>query len=504
MSAEINRKVLFVDDDVQMLSAVKRSLRTQFDIITALGVDEAFEQIQQHGSFAVVVSDMCMPGMNGLEFFDSIKHILPESVYIILTGSTDIDAVAHIANKGTIFRFLTKPCPNNTLISVLNDAVQHYRHSIGMTSYTYSVAVKNKCVFETERSEGCFAITGYKPKDFENDSSLRMAIVVPEHKSMHIDHFKKILEGQEVGPIEFKIRRKDSIVRWLRDIIIPHRDKDGNVIRFDGLVEDITLYKEMTHKLKLANSQLIEHDRLKTEFISMVSHEIRTPLCIFKNVISNALAGVFGKINSKLHKNLVMADESIDRLGRIINDFLDSTKIESGALVLDCSQQPIQAVVNEVLDSLMPLANEKKIKIEPHLPPDDIMVDIDKDRMAQIITNLLANAIKFSSRKGLIRLFINDHIDEVEVAVQDNGPGIATADMEHIFNRFVQVNNVFHKGQGGTGLGLSIAKKLVELHNGKIWVDSKLGEGSCFSFTIPKSSLLHTTEINRAVTVRER
>ena len=120
------------------------------------------------------------------------------------------------------------------------------------------------------------------------------------------------------------------------------------------------------------------------------------------------------------------------------------------------------------------------------LPKEPLMVNVDRDRMTQVLTNLIGNAVKFSNQEGVIKIFVNDHLSEVEVAIQDEGPGIDQADIGKIFSRFVQVNKIYDKGQGGTGLGLSIAKELIELHKGRIWVDSKPGQGSCFSFVIPK------------------
>lgn len=155
-------------------------------------------------------------------------------------------------------------------------------------------------------------------------------------------------------------------------------------------------------------------------------------------------------------------------------------------MLLYCNPMSMQDVVTETVESFIDVAKSKNLKIQMMLPREPLMVNIDKDRMTQVLTNLIGNAVKFSDKTGVIKIFVNDHLDEVEVAVQDQGPGIDKADIGKIFNRFVQVDKIYDKGHSGTGLGLSIAKELIELHKGRIWVDSQPGDGSCFSFVIPK------------------
>ena len=273
--------------------------------------------------------------------------------------------------------------------------------------------------------------------------------------------------------------------RWFQILAKPRAKGKGEYI-FDGLIFDITVRRRTETELIRVNQELREKSRLQNEFVSTVSHELRTPLFIFKNIISNAMAGVFGSINSKLRKNLEMADSMIDRLSRIISDFLDCSKIEARAMHLYCKPASMQDVVAETVESFVDVAISKNLKIETMLPREPLMVNIDRDRMTQVLTNLIGNAVKFSDKETVIKIFVNDHLNEVEVAVQDQGPGIDQADIGKIFSRFVQVNKIYDKGQGGTGLGLSIAKELIELHKGRIWADSKLGQGSCFSFVIPK------------------
>lgn len=249
---------------------------------------------------------------------------------------------------------------------------------------------------------------------------------------------------------------------------------------------DITEAKMAEMELIKANEILKEHDRLKSEFVSTVSHELRTPLCIFKNIVSNAMAGVLGKISTKLYENLIVADKSIDRLSRIIVDFLDITKIGAGTMGLDPVVFDVQSLVSEVADSMRNLSSEKSIKLKTSMSKPEIFINADRDRIIQVLTNLIGNAIKFIPVNGNINVFVTDNHDEVEIAVQDDGPGLSRDEMNKIFDRFVQIHNFKGAGEHGTGLGLTITKELVDMHKGRIWVDSAPGEGCCFHVMLPK------------------
>jgi signal transduction histidine kinase len=201
------------------------------------------------------------------------------------------------------------------------------------------------------------------------------------------------------------------------------------------------------------------------------------------------MAGVMGKISSKLYENLRVADMSVERLTRIISDFLDISKIESGTMDLNVSEFSIQTFIDEVTKSLLPLAEVKEITIETHIADDQLIVAADRDKIAQILTNLIGNAIKFIPVSGNIDIKVTAAVnDNVTISVCDNGPGLSAEESRKIFDRFVQGEIFKGEGYHGTGLGLTIAKNLVELHGGKIWLETSLDNGCQFHFTIPVSA----------------
>ena len=260
----------------------------------------------------------------------------------------------------------------------------------------------------------------------------------------------------------------------------PIFDNKGELTGSAHIARDITERKRAEEKLK-------EQDRLKTEFIVNVSHELRTPLTIFKNIISNLQAGVAGSLNSKQHKNLEIANKEIDRLARIINDFLDISKIESGTIELELQQVSIESIVTDVVELLKPSADEKNIELITLMDNVGLFVNVDRDRIVQVLANLIDNAIKFvPDCSGKITVRIRELDDEISIAIEDNGPGITMEDKSKVFDRFVQVEKHVGPGYHGMGLGLSISRELIELHGGRIWAESEPGHGSKFCFTVPK------------------
>lgn len=242
-------------------------------------------------------------------------------------------------------------------------------------------------------------------------------------------------------------------------------------------------------KLTQHNQSLKEHDRLKSEFVMTVSHELRTPLTIFKNILSNAMAGVMGKIPPKLQRNLEMADEAIERLTSIINDFLDVSKLEVNRMKLFPEVLSVQKLVGDIVEMIRFVTDSKNIELDLVLPKKEIEIYADYEKMARVINNLVENASKFVPENGgKIVLRVENRDNQVCICVEDNGPGIHGDDKEKVFDRFVQVEKHVGPGKHGTGLGLSICKDLVQLHSGRIWIEDNPTGGSIFKILLPKYS----------------
>jgi signal transduction histidine kinase len=257
---------------------------------------------------------------------------------------------------------------------------------------------------------------------------------------------------------------------------------------YSGLEQKV---EQRTRELAFANERLKELDRLKSDFVSNVSHELRTPLTAIKGAVDLILRELAGPLTERQIHYLTRVRSNTQHLAGLINDLLDLSKIESGKIAMKSSRVSLGGLLHEVVETLRPIAVEKAIALHATIPEPSIMVWADRDKINQVLMNLIGNAIKFTADSGTVTVSAARNGKEgVQVSVSDTGPGIAPKEREKIFDKFYQVGEVDGVKPKGTGLGLAICKALVELHGGRIWVESDPDRGSTFSFTLPASGPL--------------
>lgn len=271
-------------------------------------------------------------------------------------------------------------------------------------------------------------------------------------------------------------------------------------------LKSATLYQELIE----TNHKLEKLERLKSEFISIVSHELRTPLTSIKNSLDILMSGRCGEITQAADKFLSMAMRNVQRLSGIINDLLDLSKIEAGKMDFNFAPTNINTVIGYVKSALSEVAKTKGLNLITSEAENLPEITADAQRLEQVLTNLVSNAIKFTPENKTIKISsslvnskdikINEYFKDsiklkegnyIEVCVEDEGIGIAEKDLLHAFDKFAQIENSLSRKAGGTGLGLPIAKQLLEAHRGAIWCDSELHKGSKFYFVIPVSTNLN-------------
>ena len=239
--------------------------------------------------------------------------------------------------------------------------------------------------------------------------------------------------------------------------------------------------QEKGHQLELAS-------KYKSQFLASMSHELRTPMNSVLGYTRMLLMNVYGELPEKVKD----VHQRIDKGGRhllgLINDVLDFSKIEAGQLTLAINPFSMMDVIQGVVAGTQPLATEKNLSLKVTVPADLRAALGDERRISQVLINLVGNAIKFTDA-GEIQIEAAGVNDELVVSVSDTGPGISEGDREKIFEEFRQAEGSITQRKGGTGLGLAIAKRIVELHGGKIWVESEVGKGSTFSFSLPEKLL---------------
>ena len=338
--------------------------------------------------------------------------------------------------------------------------------------------------------------TGYTKEELIGRNHLKM--YHPESVLIVRNAMVPFLETGEVHNLELEIQRKDGVFITVILSATAIRDDNGKIVSTRAILHDITERKIAEQQLIIAKEKAEESDKLKSAFLANMSHEIRTPM--------NAIIG-FSELQAEpdlapedRNKYIkIVVQRSYDLLG-IINDILDISKMESGQLSIFEKEGDVSKVFNELYDffNARNVNLEKKpikLKMNVKLPPDNYYLNTDFSRLKQILINLIGNSYKFTS-KGFIEfgcsLINND--TEILYYVKDSGIGIAKEKQSIIFNRFRQVEDGYlTREYGGVGLGLSIFKGLIDLMKGKIWIESDLGAGSTFYFTLPYKSIVMPT-----------
>jgi signal transduction histidine kinase len=245
-------------------------------------------------------------------------------------------------------------------------------------------------------------------------------------------------------------------------------------------IENVRLFDEIQDKSR----QLEEASQHKSQFLANMSHELRTPLNAILGYTELMADGAYGAPSEKMLNVLKRLEANGRHLLGLINDVLDLSKIEAGQLVLELSDYSIQDIAQTVRSTLEPLATDKKLAFKLDVAAELPAGRGDGRRLTQVLINLAGNAIKFTDG-GEVAITAKAKDGSFYVSVSDTGPGISAADQGKLFQQFQRADNAITKKKGGTGLGLAISKRIIEMHGGRIWVESQLGQGATFAFTLP-------------------
>jgi signal transduction histidine kinase len=323
---------------------------------------------------------------------------------------------------------------------------------------------------------------------------LRRAVLAREQL---IEEQLRFLEARHEELREAYLDQEEASValrRKVRELTEAYGHIEALNLGLEGKVSERTAALETANReLARANEQLQELNSLKSAFVSIVSHEIRTPLTSMKGFVENLLDGLAGPLTEKQSSYLSRVKHNVERLSRMLNDLLDLSRIEAGRLEVQLGPMSLTDSVTEVVDGFQPIAKSKGIRLcaEPAVIPTAVVGD--RDKLHQVLTNLVHNAIKFTPKGGEIRVDMQSHGDDlIKVCVSDTGPGIPPADVDRVFEKFFRGETAPPELRGA-GLGLSITKTFVELHGGRIWVEST-PRGSRFSFTLPTAKPCQPSE----------
>lgn len=496
-------KVLLIEDDKLDQTAFKRFIEHEelpYDYTIAGSVSEA-RGILDAERFDIVISDYSLGDGTAFDILDSVKNI----PVILITGAGD-EEIAVKAIKSGAYDYTTKDLERNYLKAIpitIENAIKHKRLEeiieqkqknleaifdavpIGMLLVDENMIIKRVndairqmirreysqiinqqvgnalcCINSTYSKEGC----GHSPACAECPLQKAVKSVLDSEQAVH---------AIEIHPT-LKVDDKE-ITPWLHISAEPAViDKHKHVV---VAIDDITERKKAEEKVK-------EAIEIKSQFISMVSHELRTPLANMKEGVTIVLDGVVGEINDEQRNFLDIAKRNIDRLAMLINDVLDFQKLGGGKMRLDIQENNINEVVGEVHKTMALSAKKRGIDLSIKLEDDPPKASFDRDKIIQVLTNLVGNAIKFTPEQGRVSVCVQQQAEELVIRVTDTGMGIPKEALPRIFDRFYSVHRPGKQVQG-TGLGLAIVKKIVMMHGGRIEVESQINQGTTFTVFLP-------------------
>jgi two-component system, OmpR family, sensor histidine kinase ResE len=242
----------------------------------------------------------------------------------------------------------------------------------------------------------------------------------------------------------------------------------------------VAVLRDMTEERRL--------DKLRKDFIANVSHELRTPIAMLQGYSEAIIDDIAASDEEKKELAKVIYDESL-RMGRLVNDLLDLARMEAGHITLNYETVEAGPYIERIIRKFQGLAKEKQIHLSCEIKERDMMLELDPDRIEQVLTNLIDNAIRHTGENGSVKVVAERSGDAVKIHVQDSGSGIPEEDLPFVFERFYKADKARTRGRSGTGLGLAIAKNIVNAHKGTISVHSKLNEGTTFTFYLPNKKL---------------
>ncbi len=487
-------KIIVIDDEAIMRDGSSRILAKEgLEVVTAESGEAGLEKVKETpDSFDVMLLDLMMPGMSGMEVLEHVRGIAPSILVIVVTGYATVDTAVEAMKKGA-YDFIPKPFTPDQLRIVVHRALEKKAleeeakrlrreaekslkdvakeksktHTI-INSMTDGVLVVDK--------DGSIALLNPAAMRFLSVSADRvLGSPIDDIKVEELTHaIKEVLEKdtENLAGVsqEIQIQMEGREV-FLRCHAVPVRDEEGALLGGVAVLQDITQLKEL--------------ERMKADFVAMVTHELRAPVAAIEQQLTVILKGLAGEINERQARMLGRAKERAKGLLDLVKDLLDLSKIEAGMQVQYMEPVDIGALLSKVVELMQTQAEQKGLTLEFELEDGLSSVNADASNMEGVFTNLISNAIKYTPEGGLVRVTGKKEGGYIRIDVQDTGIGISEKDLPRIFERFYRVKTEKTRQIVGTGLGLSIVKQVVDAHLGTIDVQSVENQGTCFTVRLP-------------------
>ncbi len=484
--------ILVVDDERGLREGCRRILEAEgYTVALAEHGQQGLELLQQD-QYDVMLVDLMMPVMGGLELMDRVKALGLDVIIIVITGYATIETAVKAMQHGA-YDYIPKPFSPEQLLAVVNRALerQQLRRQAQLLMEERDrrlleiVNEKSKLLtIVNSMADGVVVINRDRQLVLWNPMAIKMLNlpgnpahgkdieqIIPNHPLRQFIHQAMDREAAKYTTISEEIELTEPSPHTLMANISVVRDEAGEMLGVVAILRDITRLKEI--------------DRLKSQFVSMVAHELRAPLSAIEGYLTAYLTGAAGNNPEFNRQMLERAKQRAHSLLELVNDLLQIARIEAQRVSRKKERLDITKVIANTVALFEGQAKARSIEIAMNLPNACPPIEADHVEMEQLFSNLISNAIKYNKDHGKIIIDVQPSDGCLKIKLSDTGIGISAEDLPHIFDDFYRVNRPETRYITGTGLGLAIVKKIVEAHFGRIEVNSTLNQGTTFTIKFP-------------------
>jgi len=486
-------RILIVDDEMGIREGCKRALDSEpYVVDMAEDGEKGLEKIRKN-SYDLILVDLMMPGISGLDLIKEVHQIDPEIIMIVITGFATIETAVE-ATKSGAYDYLPKPFSPEALIGMVKRGLE--KRSLRLEAQRMQREREQRLLeLASEKSRlqtiiSCMAdgvlvtnlegrlvlwnASGAKMlKSKEKDKPGEFLKHYIQNKELD-DSIQEVLKSQEkdISMIsrEIEVDKQGTV---LMANIAPIRDEKKQVLGVVSVLRDITKLKEI--------------EKIKSQFVSMVAHELRAPLAAIKGWLEVVISGEAGGTEEQKEKWLRRARDRSDSLLALVCDLLEINRMEAGKIAQKMESVHVKDTIVKIVEFLKPEIDKRGITVKTDFPKGLPVVQADPGDMEKLFTNLINNAIKYNKDKGSITIDAAVRNNHICFSISDTGIGISKKNLAHLFEDFFRADDDRIKKISGSGLGLTISKKIVDSHFGRFEVKSEPGEGSTFSVYLPLS-----------------
>jgi two-component system phosphate regulon sensor histidine kinase PhoR len=482
--------ILVVDDEIGIRKGCQRVLAAEgYQVLLAETAEQGLEQLQANSDVDLALVDIRMPGMGGLGFLAAAEEVAPETVCIVITAYASIDTAMEATRRGA-YEFLTKPFTPDQLLRVVDKGLKHVR----------LVRERNRLRNERERrllelatekgrlrtvlngmADGVLVCNTDNQLVLHNPAALR---VLPGHREeAMVSNLSEVLAPPELLQLIEEARQSGKHLS--KEIRLTHLPEDGWLLADVAPVTDERTGQFLGTVTVLRDiSELKRVEQVKAQFVNMVAHELRAPLAAIDGYLSVLHRGLVPD-PEKQQEIIQRCRDRQKALLDLVNDLLDMARLEAGTVRREIAPQALHEVVEATAELMQPLAEEKGVTIQTHVPENLPPVEADREELIRLLSNLVSNGIKYNRPQGRVSISGEQDGPYVKVSVTDTGVGISEEGLKRLFSEFFREKTPETRYVTGTGLGLSIVKRIVDSYHGRVEAQSTPGEGSTFTVWLP-------------------